>query len=44
MHINYSVVDGLKVILGGWALHVAAFITILAYGRPPDYANNPEKE
>ena len=43
MHVNYSVVDGLKVILGGWVLHVAALITIIAYGRPPGY-DDPEKE
>ena len=42
MHVNYSVVDGLKVILGGWVLHVAAFVTIIAYGRPPGY-DDPEK-
>ena len=43
MHVNYSLVDGLKVILGNWVLHVAALITIIAYGRPPGY-DDPEKD
>ena len=42
MHVTYSVVDGIKVILGSWVLHVAAAITMLAYGRPPDY-DDPDK-
>ena len=44
MHVNYSLVDGLKVILGNWVLHFAALITMLAYGRPPGYDDDPERE
>ena len=34
---NYSVVDGLRVILGNFVIHVAALIALVALARPPDY-------
>ena len=38
-----SVIDGFKVILGSYLLHVAAFLSMIIAVRPPDYTDNPEQ-
>ena len=34
---NYSVVDGLRAIMGNLALQVAMLVTVLVYARPVDF-------
>ena len=41
---QYSVVDGLRVILGNQVIHVAALITLIAMARPPDYDSEEERD
>ena len=38
-----SNLDGFKVIIGPWIVHLAQFLTIIITIRPPEYLDNEEK-
>ena len=38
-----SNIDGFKVIIGPWIVHIAQFLTIIITIRPPEYPDNDEK-
>lgn len=40
---NVSVVDGLKVALGSLFIQIAALLTLVIMGRPPDFGDDTHR-
>ena len=38
-----SVIDGFKVVMGSWLIHIAALLTMVIFVRPPDYPEDAGK-
>ena len=40
---NFSYLEGLKVIMGNVPVNIAALIVLIAYGRPPEYDGDEDR-